>query len=448
MLPFVKKFFNLFLFRRKINRLMEYKAPKGTFDIVPRAEDAWRMSEKWQYVEDVIRACTADYGFKEIRTPIFEQTELFVRGVGDSSDIVSKEMYTFLDKGERSLTLRPEYTAPFVRAFVENRLAQTPGLHKYFYIGPMFRHERPQAGRYRQFHQLDVEAVGCGKPEQDVEIIDLACTLHKRLGLKNLNVMINSIGDEASRTAYRKALQAYLQPHVASLSAESQVRFTKNVLRILDSKDPHDQKLLEKAPRILDFLNEESKDHFEELKKLLTSVGISYVVNHKLVRGLDYYNKTVFEIVSEELGAQNTICGGGRYDGLPALFGGPNLPCIGFATGLERLIQTMLGQNVPFPRPAHPLVFLIPLGAEALSMAMDLLCQLRHKGIAADIDMGAKKVQRGLELATSEDADYAIVIGDRELEQKEIELKKLSTRESKKIPLSSLISTLEELHGL
>ncbi len=427
---------------------MEYKAPKGTFDILPQADEAWRMSAKWQYVEEVMRKCVADYGFKEIRTPIFEQTELFVRGVGDSSDIVSKEMYTFQDKGERSLTLRPEVTAPIIRAFVENRLAQTPGLHKYFCIGPMFRQERPQAGRYRQFHQLDVEAVGCGKPEQDAEVIDLACTLHRKLGIKNLNVMINSIGDETSRVEYRKALHEYLQPHLSSLSPESQVRFSKNVLRILDSKDPNDQKLLEKAPRTIDFLSGEAKDHFEELLKLLKHLGISYAVNHKLVRGLDYYNKTVFEIVSEELGAQNTICGGGRYDGLPALLGGPNLPSIGFATGIERLIQTMLGQNVSFPRPAHPFVFFIPLGTEALSTAMDLLCKLRHKGIASDIDMGAKKVQRGLELASSADADYAIVIGDRELEQKEIELKNLSTREAKKIPLNSLISTLEELHGL
>ncbi len=427
---------------------MEYKAPKGTFDILPQADDAWRMSAKWQYVEEVIRKCVADYGFKEIRTPIFEQTELFVRGVGDSSDIVSKEMYTFLDKGERSITLRPEGTAPFVRAFVENHLAQTPGLHQYFYMGPLFRYERPQAGRYRQFHQLGVEAIGCGKPEQDVEVIDLACTLHERLGVKNLSVMINSIGDESSRAEYRKALQEYLQPHISSLSPESQIRFSKNILRILDSKAPNDQKLLENAPRTIDFLSPEAKDHFEELKKLLSKMGIPYIVNHKLVRGLDYYNKTVFEIVSEELGAQNTICGGGRYDGLPALLGGPDLPCIGFATGLERLLQTMLGQNVSFPRPSHPSVFFVPLGAEALSMAMDLLCQLRHKGIAADIDMGAKKVQRGLELATSADADYAIVIGDRELEQKEIELKNLATREVKKIPLSSLISTLEELHGL
>ncbi|MBS0615088.1 MAG: histidine--tRNA ligase [Verrucomicrobia bacterium] len=423
---------------------MEYRAPKGTFDIVPKTGDAWRLSDKWQYVESVMKECLATYGYKEIRTPIFEQTELFVRGVGESSDIVSKEMYTFLDKGERSLTLRPEATAPIIRAFIEERLAQTGGLHKYFYIGPMFRHERPQAGRYRQFHQLDVEAVGSGKPCQDVEVIDLACTLHRKLGLKNLRVMINSIGDEASRKEYRAALQKFLEPHLSSLSAESQVRFSKNILRILDSKDPSDQKLLEKAPQTIDFLSKEAKDHFEELKRLLSKVGISYIINPKLVRGLDYYNKTVFEIVSDELGAQNTICGGGRYDGLPALLGGPDLPCIGFATGIERLLQTMLGQNVPFPRPTHPSVFFIPLGEAALETAMSLLCELRHQGISADIDMGAKKVQRGLELATQEDADYAIVIGDRELEQNAVELKNLKTREVKKLPLSKLV---EELHG-
>jgi histidyl-tRNA synthetase len=322
------------------------------FDILPQEpqpEDGWRHSDHWQYIESVMRKCAADYGFKEIRTPIFERTELFVRGVGEGSDIVSKEMYTFLDKAERSMTLRPEGTASVIRAFVEKNLAQQPGLHKFFYIGPMFRYERPQAGRYRQHHQFGAEAIGIGKPEQDVEMIDMLYEIYHRLGLKNLSVMINSVGDEASRAPFRKALGDYLFPFLEDLSEDSKVRFSKNILRILDSKDARDQEILKNAPILEDYLSEASKEHFATVKALLFQMKIPYVVNPKLVRGLDYYNKTVFEVVSHELGAHNTIGGGGRYDGLTALFGGPDLPACGFATGLERLLQTMVGQKVSFP---------------------------------------------------------------------------------------------------
>ncbi len=424
---------------------MEYTIPKGVFDVLPKEpaeEDQWRSSDHWQYVENVIRKCCLDYGFKEIRTPMFERTELFVRGVGDSSDIVTKEMYTFLDKAERSMTLRPEGTASVVRAFVENRLQQIPGLHKYYYIGPMFRYERPQSGRYRQHHQFGAEAIGLGGAEQDVEIIDLLLETYRRLGLKNLKVMINSVGDSASRKPYQEALTAYLEPHFDSLSEESKVRFGKNILRILDSKDPGDQKLLEKAPSILDFLSSEAKDHFQEVQKLLKKMKIDFVVNHKLVRGLDYYNKTVFEVVSSELGAQNTIGGGGRYDGLTSLLGGPDLPSVGFSTGLERVLQTMVGQKVLFPPPPHPLVFLIPIGSGAFAYCYDLLFQLRRQKIAAEMDLSGKKVQQGLQLANAEKAEYSIVIGDQELESGEVELKNMATRESKKIALKEVIGCL------
>ncbi|HEX2579856.1 MAG TPA: histidine--tRNA ligase [Rhabdochlamydiaceae bacterium] len=425
---------------------MEYTIPKGVFDVLPKEpkpEDAWRASWHWQYVETVLRRCAADYGFKEIRTPLFERTELFVRGVGESSDIVTKEMYTFLDKGERSMTLRPEGTASVMRAFVEKHLDQIPGLHKFFYIGPMFRYERPQSGRYRQHHQFGAEAIGIGKPEQDVELIDLLCEIYRRLGLKGLKVMINSVGDEASRIPYREALKKHLQPHFEKLSADSQVRFTKNILRILDSKDEGDQALLAKAPSILEFLSDEARAHFEKVKRLLEMEKIPYVVNHKLVRGLDYYNKTVFEVASESLGAHNTLGGGGRYDGLIHSFGGPNLPSVGFAAGIERLLQTMTAQHVNFPAPPSPVIFLIPMGEAASEACFALTCRLRRQGIAAEMDLSGKKIQHGLQLAGSENARYSIVIGDREMETGEVEIKEMATRTSQKIVLSKLENFLK-----
>ena len=277
---------------------MHYTIPKGVFDILPQdpeTENAWRNSDRWQYIEEVIRKTCITYGFKEVRTPIFERTELFLRSVGEGTDIVSKEMYTFLDKGERSMTLRPEGTASLMRAFTEKKLYTQQTLHKYFYIGPMFRYERPQAGRYRQHHQFGAEAIGIDKPEQDVELIDLVCTLYKKLGLKNLNVMINSVGDNESRSAFKNALKGYLEPKFDQLSEDSKIRFHKNILRILDSKDPSDQQILNGAPSIIDYLNEENKAHFDKVCHLLKNLGIDFTINPRLVRGFDYYNKTVFE---------------------------------------------------------------------------------------------------------------------------------------------------------
>jgi histidyl-tRNA synthetase len=394
---------------------MEYSIAKGVFDILPfeaDEEDKWRESGLWQYIEQMLRSTAHEYGFKEIRTPIFERTELFIRGVGESSDIVTKEMYTFLDRSERSMTLRPEGTAPVIRSFVEKKIYSQPGLHKFFYIGPMFRYERPQAGRYRQHHQFGAEAIGNGSPQQDVELIDMLCEIYRRLGLKNLTVQINSVGDVESRAAYKEALTQFLTPYFSTLSQDSQVRFSKNILRILDSKDPNDQKLLQDAPVLSDFLTASAKQHYEQVLKLLDLMRIKYAVNSKLVRGLDYYNKTVFEITTEALGAQNSIGGGGRYDGLIASVGGPDLPSVGFATGLERVLQTMIKQNVAFPPPAHPFVFLVPIGEQALKYAFQLVCMLRHEKIPAEIDLSGKKVQHGLQLANQTASDYVLVIGD------------------------------------
>lgn len=416
---------------------VKHSIPKGVFDILPKdpaPDGAWRASHLWHYVEDLIHTLARIYGFQEIRTPIFERTELFVRGVGEGSDIVTKEMYTFEDKAGRLMTLRPEGTASVMRAFVEKSLHQLGGTQKLYYIGPMFRYERPQAGRYRQHHQFGVEAVGNPHPEQDVEVIDLLCELYRRLGLKNLKVMLNSVGDAQTRENYRAALRSFLEPKFEELSEESKVRYEMNVLRILDSKDLGDQKLLIGAPSILDLLSDEAKDHFEQVKTLLKKLGIDYEINPKLVRGLDYYSKTVFEVTSGELGAQNAIGAGGRYDGLTALLGGPQLPAVGFATGIERILQTMLAQNVALPEPPHPQLFLIPLGERAREASTQLLFSLRHANIETEIDWNPKKVGAALQRAAHLNATYALILGDEELETGLIKLKELATR--KEIPLS------------
>lgn len=426
---------------------MKYTIPKGVFDILPQEklpEDAWRTSDHWQYIEEKMRETAHDYGYKEIRTPIFEHTDLFTRGVGESSDIVSKEMYTFQDRAERFLSLRPENTASVMRAFVEKHLHHMPGTHKYYYIGPMFRYERPQAGRYRQHHQFGAEAIGVGLPEQDVEVIDLLCEVYRRLGLKNLVVNLNSIGDEETRAAYRKALAEYLEPHFEQLSTESKARFSKNILRILDTKDSGDQKILQKAPSILELLTPDANDHFQRVQQLLKKLGIQYVINHKLVRGLDYYNKTVFEITSGELGAQNSIGGGGRFDTLISLLGGPNLPAVGFATGMERILQTMAGQGAYFPPAPHPFIFLAAVGEDAKEYCLELLFKLRHAGIPAEMDLSAKKIGQALQLADQLKAEYSLVIGDEELKSGTVKLKEMKTRFESSLALKELIPAILE----
>lgn len=429
---------------------MQYSIPKGVFDILPRdpdSEGAWRESHLWQYVEQIIRETARAYGFQEIRTPIFERTELFIRGVGESSDIVSKEMYTFEDKGGRSLTLRPEGTASVMRAFMEKRLEQQPGVQKYYYLSPMFRYERPQAGRYRQHHQFGAEAIGDGSAERDVEVIDLLLEVFRRLELKNLSVVINSIGDEETRANFRAALKDFLAPKLSQLSADSQVRFEKNPLRILDSKDPEDKRILQGAPSILDLLSSDAKEHFERVQMLLRKLNIHFTIDPKLVRGLDYYNKTVFEITSGQLGAQNSVGGGGRYDGLLASLGGPALPAVGFGAGLERIIQTMLGQNVRLPSRPAPLLFLIPIGPAAKDYCFELAFQLRHQGIAVEMDWNSKKVGASLQLADALGARYALVLGEEELSGRTVKLKELKTRQETPLSLEELPIFLGQNQG-
>lgn len=425
---------------------MKHSLPKGTFDILPiepKEQDKWKEAARWNYLETVIRTLASDYGYQEIRTPIFEKTDLFIRGVGETSDIVSKEMYTFQDKGDRSMSLRPEGTASVMRAFAHGQLQQLGTYHKFFYIGPFFRYDRPQAGRYRQFHQFGIEAVGNGDPEQDFEAIELLYELYRRLGLKNLHVMLNTLGDQFCREKYKEALLEYLKPHFNSLSEESQTRFSKNPLRILDSKDPKERELLKTAPSILDFLSPESKKHFEELCSLLKTQSIPYTITPHLVRGLDYYNHTVFEITSDVLGAQNTIGAGGRYDGLLPAVGGPDLPCIGFSTGMERILQTMEGQGISFPERAGPELVLLPLNEQAKKKAFEILYELRHASISSEMIV-AKKVQKGLQLADQMKAKHVVIIGDDELEKNTVEIKHMETRKTEEVPLDALARNWKE----
>ncbi len=399
---------------------MDIKAPPGVFDILPKdPQEEWHNSHLWQFVERVMRNTAEQYGFQEIRTPIFERTELFQRGVGETSDIITKEMYTFIDKGERSLSLRPEGTAPVARAYIEHHLSHDSPVQKFYYIGPMFRYERAQAGRYRQHHQFGVEAIGNSSPEQDAELIDMLYTLYTRLGLKNLRVMVNSIGDAPCRIKYKEALKNYLKQYFDQLSEDSQKRFEKNPLRILDSKDPQDKEIVAKAPSILEFLSEDCKKHFEQLLLLLNSLEIPYEINDKIVRGLDYYNRTVYEVVAEELGAQNSIGGGGRYDGLIKELGGDDTPSTGFATGIERIIQAMLGQKAETPQSYHPTIFLIPLGDEAKIPCFQILNNLRINGIKAQMDFSGRKLGKIMNYANQLGSKFVVVIGDNELKTKQ-----------------------------
>ena len=428
---------------------MSKQIPKGLFDILPvepKEEHKWRESSRYLYLEEILRKTSHDYGFSEMRTPIFERTELFTRSVGESSDIVSKEMYTFKDKADRSMSLRPEGTAPAMRAFIDNQLQQQGSLHKLFYIGPYFRYDRPQAGRYRQFHQYGVEAVGNGDPEQDVEIIDMTLEIYRRLGLSDLKLLINSIGDGACRPRYIAAFKAFLKPHFDQLGADSQARFESNPLRILDTKNESEQKILKGAPSILDFLDEASKDHFNCVIKWLDRLKIPYEITPRLVRGLDYYNRTVFEVTSNVLGAQNSIGAGGRYDGLLKQLGGPDLPATGFATGLERILQTMSGQGAFFPARPAPFAMVIPLGDKPRERAFSLTSELRHIQIPTDIYLRGKKVGKALGDAEEKNAAYALILGEDELAKGVIQVKDMKKRETVEKNLDDIVDYIAECY--
>lgn len=423
---------------------MKYQIPTGLFDLTPQNQkEPWQSTDLWLHIEKIIRETAHDFGYEEIRTPIFERAELFQRSVGKSSDIVSKEMYFFEDKGKRLMALRPEGTAAVMRAFIENHLREQPQIRKLYYLGPMFRYDRPQAGRYRQHHQFGVEAIGTLEPEQDGEVISLLYTTYQRLGLKNLVVSINSIGDTESRHNYRNSLQDYFSQHKDSISKESLNRLETNPLRILDSKDPKDRSLVQQAPKITDYLSPESKEHFEQVQRLLNQMEIPFEIDPYLVRGLDYYNRTVFEVISKELGAQNSIGGGGRYDGLLKLLGGPDLPAIGFGAGIERVIQTLIKQHAPLPQPSRPLLFMIPLGEEAKTYCYTLLNQLRQQGISTLMDFRNRKLKKTMQLAHQSRAKYVAIIGEEELSTGNLKLKDMDSGEDATTSLSSLEDILK-----
>lgn len=425
--------------------VMSIPIPTGVFDLVPSppADQAWRSTHIWQFVEAQARAVALRYACEEIRTPIFERAELFSRSVGDVTDIVSKEMYTFHDRGGRVLALRPEGTAGVLRSLLTEGELTSSSIKRLFYIGPMFRYERPQAGRFRQHHQFGVEIIGVGAPEQDAELIDMVLAFYKSLGLKDLNVYINSLGDREARTKFVGALREFLEPQLAHLSDESKVRFEKNPLRILDSKSPEDQRLLENAPSILDFLSEGDKVHFERVQLVLKTLGITYQIHPKLVRGLDYYQRTVFEITSGQLGAQNTIGAGGRYDGLIRQLGGPDCSSIGFGTGLERVIQTLIKQKQDVLQKPLLQLIIIPMSQQEATYSLQIAQSVRGAGISCYVDLSFKKLKNAFAKAASMHAQFVVVIGEHEIATERLEVKKLLTGEKRTVSVETLTIFLQ-----
>jgi histidyl-tRNA synthetase len=419
---------------------MKYAAPRGTKDLLP-AETAL-----WQLVEATCRHLFALYNYQELRTPVFESTELFTRSIGDTTDIVKKEMYTFPDRKGRSLTLRPEATAAVVRAGLENSLIAPEQLTKLYYLGPMFRYERPQAGRQRQFHQAGVEVFGSRDPLLDAEVIKLSVDLFSALGLKDLEVDVNSVGCRNCQPKYREAVKEYFKGHLKSLCADCQARLEANPLRILDCKEASCQKYLEKAPAALDYLDVECKTHFEKVVGWLGILGVKYRVNDRLVRGLDYYTKTAFEVVSKQLGAQNAICGGGRYDNLVEELGGKSTPAVGFAVGLERVIEVMNKLNLERPAAGIDL-FIVTLGDEARQVGVQLLARARTGGISADIDYLGKSLKAQLKAADRLKAAHVYIIGEDELKKKAGLLKNMATAEQKEVPFDQLLVESEHSCG-
>lgn len=418
---------------------MKLQRPKGTVDILPGE------SEKWQFVEATMRRVFATYRFSEIRTPLFEHYEVISRSVGDTTDIVTKEMYDFYDKGDRHVTLRPEGTAPVVRSYVENKKfapeVQKP--FKVYYTGSMFRYERPQAGRLREFHQIGVENFGSKNPATDVETIAMAKAFFDQVGVKNIKLVINSLGDAETRERYREALIAYLEQHLEKLSDDSKRRLHENPLRVLDSKDKQDITIVKDAPSILDFLSDASQQHLTDVKTMLETLNIAYTVDQNMVRGLDYYNDTIFEFMTEIKGKELTICGGGRYDSLVSYFGGPDTPGFGFGIGVDRLLLVLEEQGVSLPV-AQPLdVYVVVLGASANVAALKLVQSLREQGYTVERDVLNRKIKQQFKSAEEFGAKVIITLGESEVETGEIVVKNNATRAEVKTTLSDIQSQFD-----
>lgn len=406
--------------------------PKGTKDMLP--QEAY----KWHYVENIARETAAEFGFKEIRTPMFEHTELFLRGVGETTDIVTKEMYTFDDKGGRSMTLRPEGTAGVARCFIENGLQQGVMPMKAYYIASVFRYEKPQNGRLREHHQFGVECYGSDSPSADAEVISLASTILKKVGLTQIELNINSIGCPECRAKYNKALKEYIGANLHLMCGQCQARFEKNPLRILDCKEEKCKAITANAPKILDYLCDDCKAHFEKVQAILTSLGISFKVNPGIVRGLDYYTRTVFEFVSTDIGAQGTVCGGGRYNNLVEEVGGKPTPAVGFGMGLERLLLVLENTNNLQAEPETIDVYVASLGEEAQNQARKIVAQLRSEGIKAETDIMDRGIKAQMKYADRVGAKYVVVIGDEELENGVVNIKNMQNGETQSHSIENL----------
>ncbi|MBI5729751.1 MAG: histidine--tRNA ligase [Ignavibacteriales bacterium] len=408
------------------------KAVTGTRDILPID------IPKWNYLLSVIESVFTEFNYKEIRTPIFEETSLFARGIGEATDIVSKEMYTFIDRSGGSITLRPEMTAGVVRAFIEHSMDKKQHLNKLFYAGPMFRQERPQAGRFRQFHQFGAEALGSNDPLLDAEMIIMSYDIFNRLGLKKLIVKINSLGIPESRENYKKILRQYVKPHLNKLSSESRKRFDTNIMRIFDSKEANDQKIMENAPLLIEFLDDESLQHFEKVKQTLLSTKIPFEVDTKLVRGLDYYTHTTFEIVSRSVGSQSALCGGGRYNLLVKELGGSETPGVGFAAGIERILLACENEKSFFLDDEKIDLFLITIEKGLEKFAYQTAIDFRRKGLIVDLDYLNRSVKAQMREANRLNAKYVLFIGGEEFSKGEIVLKNMSSSEQKNFSKNDL----------
>ena len=418
---------------------MEYQKPKGTADLLPGTTNLWEKVEK------VAREVFDQFGYRGIRTPMFEDYNVFSRNVGDTSDIVEKEMYDFHDKGDRHIALRPEGTAGVVRAYVENKLygPEYPKPYKVYYMGPMFRYERPQSGRQREFHQIGVEALNNESPQIDVEVIAMAMQLFKRFGVPNVKLTINTLGDKQVREDYREALINFLKPHYDELSSDSQERMYRNPLRVLDSKDAGDQKIVAQAPSILDYLDEESQNYFDQVQSLLKELGIDYEIDTNMVRGLDYYNHTIFEIMSDSPvfgDGYTTVCADGRYNGLINQLGGPEEGGIGFGMGVERLMLLLQQENPEFAPQDQLDVFFASANEAGDNLAFKILNQIRDKGVVADKDYSGVKVGKQIKEAFRRNAKYFAVFGEREVDEGQFQLKNAATKDTVDVKIADFVA--------
>ena len=420
---------------------MKFKSIKGTRDILPDE------TVRWQAVEQAIRDVMRAFNYKDIRTPVFEETALFARSIGELTDIVGKEMYTFTDRSGTSLTLKPEMTASVVRSFIQNNLGEQQPLVKVYYLSPAFRQERPQAGRLRQFHQFGAEAIGGKQPSVDAEIIALAMEIYKKLGIESMALKINSVGCPNCRPAYREELKKFLSGIVEKLSEESKRRFEQNPLRILDSKDENDQILTQAAPLMKDHLCSECASHFSELQALLSVLQIEFAVDGRIVRGLDYYTKTAFEIISTDLGSQDALAGGGRYDGLVEELGGKSTPAVGFAAGFERLLMVLEKRGIQVGGPMHPTLFLAGADEEGRRWAIRQAMELRRAGVPCEIDFLGRSLKAQMREADRQQATYVLVVGANEVLQGKATLKNMKTGEQAILQFSDVLPTLQKVQS-